>query len=92
MLSQPELYPTFGLLFEANGLAAAGREPYKTLAVQLMQGWIEWLANSFDGTTEERRIEAQAAIALVDGLLLMRQLSGPAAADQAAVRLGISPQ
>lgn len=55
-------------------------------------GWIEWLANSFDGTSEERRIEAQAAIALVDGLLLMRQLSGPAAADQAAVRLGISPQ
>ena len=36
------------------------------------------------------RTEAEATIALVDGLLLLRQLSGGDAADRAAVRLGVA--
>ncbi|MEJ7583124.1 MAG: hypothetical protein WKF43_03370 [Acidimicrobiales bacterium] len=33
--------------------------------------------------------EAETAITLIDGLLLLRQLAGPASANRAARRLGI---
>ena len=36
------------------------------------------------GTPAHKRREAEAALALVDGLLLLRQLAGPAAANRAA--------
>jgi hypothetical protein len=42
------------------------------------------------GTKANRRSEAEATIALIDGLLLLRQLAGPAAATRAAKRLGIA--
>ena len=89
VLARPEVDPIFALFFEANGLAAAGREPYRALVTQLVKAWIDWLAELFTGTAEQRQVEAEAAIAVLDGLLLLRQLSGPAAADRAASRLGI---
>ncbi len=79
----------FGLFFEANGLAAAGRDPYKTLVPQLVIIWISWAAEFIHGTAKQRRAEAETAIAVIDGLLLLRQLAGPAAANRAARRLGI---
>ena len=39
---------------------------------------------------ESQQVEAETAIALIDGLLLFRQLAGPAAAQRAARRLGIT--
>jgi AcrR family transcriptional regulator len=89
VLARPEIDPIFGLFFEANGLAAAGREPYKTLVDQLVEAWIVWLADFFEGPARARRIEAETAIALIDGLLLLRQLAGPAASNRAASRLGV---
>jgi hypothetical protein len=89
VLSRPEIDPTFSLFFEANGLAAAGLEPYRSLATQLVEAWITWAADFFDGTPKERRTEAEATIALLDGLLLLRQLGGAAAANRAAARLGL---
>ena len=79
----------FGLFFEANGLAATGREPYRTVVPALVQAWIDWAATFVDGPAKQRRIEAETAIAMIDGLLLLRQLAGPAAADRAARRLGV---
>lgn len=81
--------PTFALFFEANGLAATGREPYRTLVNQLVGSWIDWTASLLDGTASDRRSEAEAAIALLDGLLLLRQLAGPESAARAACRMGI---
>ena len=89
VLARPEIDPIFGLFFEASGLAAAGREPYTTVAPQLVDAWATWLATFFAGTPKQQRTEAEAAIALLDGLLLLRQLAGPAAANRAAARLGI---
>jgi AcrR family transcriptional regulator len=94
-LGRPEFDPVFALFFEAAGLAAAGREPYRTVVPQLVDGWIAWAADLLGGTPAERRREAVAAIAAVDGLLLLRQLAGPEAADLAAERIGMagtSPQ
>ncbi len=89
VLSRRNVDAIFALFFEANGLAAAGREPYRTLVPQLVDAWLQWLATCLEGTPARRRAEAAAAIALVDGLLLLRLLAGPAAANHAAKTLHV---
>jgi AcrR family transcriptional regulator len=89
VLARPEADPVFALFFEAGGLAASGREPYRTLVPQLVDLWIEWAAAFVSGAANRRRAEAEAAIAVLDGLLLLRQLAGPDAANRAARRLGV---
>jgi AcrR family transcriptional regulator len=79
----------FALYFEAAGLSAAGREPYRTIVPQLVDAWIGWTSELLSGSRAHRRAEAEAAIALLDGLLFVRQLAGAAAADRAARRLGV---
>ena len=90
VLANADADPIFALFFEANGLAASGRAPFDTLIPQLVEAWIEWVTGFLSGTAAVRRAEAEATIALVDGLLLLRQLAGPTAAAHAAERLGIS--
>lgn len=84
-----EADPIFALFFEAAGLAAAGREPYRSLVAPLIGAWIEWAGEFVTGTAAHRRREAAAAIAMLDGLLLIRQLAGADVADRAAVALGV---
>ena len=91
VLARREADPIFALFFEANGLAAARREPYDALVPQLIEAWITWVMTFLTGTVTRRRAEAEAAIALIDGLLLLRQLGGSAAAARAARRLGVTP-
>jgi AcrR family transcriptional regulator len=90
VLARSDVDPIFALFFEANGLAATGRAPFDTLVPRLVDAWIEWAASFFTGSTTQRRAEAEATIALIDGLLLLRQLAGPAAASRAARRLGVT--
>ena len=89
ILASTDADPVFALFFEAAGLATAKREPYVTLVPQLIEAWIEWAAAFVDGRAPRRRVEAETAVAIVDGLLLLRQVVGPVAADRAARRLGI---
>lgn len=89
IVARPAADPVFALFFEANGLAATGQEPYRTLVPQLVEAWIAWAADLIERPPAQRRTEAEAAIAVVDGLLLLRQLAGPEAANRAARRLGI---
>ena len=88
-LTDPAADATFALFFEANGLAVARRSPYDQLVPALVEAWIEWAATRLEGTPKRRRAEAEATVALADGLLLLRQLAGPEAADRAARRLGV---
>lgn len=90
VLAAPEADAIFALFFEANGLALAGRRPYDELVPTLVKAWIDWLQDFMEGDAEERRVEAETAIAVIDGLLLLRQLAGADAADRAARRLGIA--
>jgi AcrR family transcriptional regulator len=87
-LARPEADPVFALFFEAAGLAAAGREPYRTLVPELVDRWIGWAAGHISGTPARRRREAAAAVATIDGLLILRQLAGPETADLAARAIG----
>lgn len=89
VLATDEFDPLFAVYFEVCGLAAAGVTPYHDLAAPLTEGWIDWLAKFFTGTTKRRRAEAEASLALIDGMLLLRQLAGPTAADRAAKVLGV---
>lgn len=84
LLARPDVDAVFALFFEAAGLAAAGVAPYSALAPHLVTGWIDWAASQIRGTPARRRAEASAAIATLDGLLLLRQLAGADAADRAA--------
>ena len=90
VVATPEADGVFALFFEANGLAAVGRDPYRELVPTLVGVWIEWAAAFIDGDPEHRRAEAETAVALLDGLLLLRQLAGPDAADRAAAVFGIA--
>jgi AcrR family transcriptional regulator len=89
VLARDETDRVFALFFEANGLAATGRAPFDTLVPQLVEAWIAWLMLFLGGSERERRAEAEAAIAVIDGLILLRLLAGPAAANRAAARLGV---
>jgi AcrR family transcriptional regulator len=88
VVTRPEADPVFALFFEAAGLAAAGREPYRTIVPQLVEGWIGWAADLLSGTAAKRRRVAAAAIATIDGLLILRQLAGRETADLAAKQIG----
>jgi AcrR family transcriptional regulator len=88
-LARPEVDPVFALFFEAIGLAAARSAPYRDLVPLLVEGWIAWAADALTDTRHTRRAEAQTAVAVIDGLLLLRQIAGPDAATAAAHRLGI---
>ena len=90
MLSRSGADQVFALFFEANGLATTGRAPFNTLVPQLIEAWIEWVMTFLTGTKQRRRAEAEAVIALIDGLLLLRLLAGPAAAARAAKTLGVA--
>ena len=84
LLAKPGTDRIFALFFEANGLAAVGREPYASVVPALVEGWIDWAANLIAETNPHRRTEAETSIAIIDGLLLLRLLGGPAAANRAA--------
>ncbi|MFK7916988.1 MAG: TetR/AcrR family transcriptional regulator [Ilumatobacter sp.] len=82
--------PVFALFFEANGLAASGLEPFSSVLADLVNAWIDWAELFIDDSAPDRRVEAETAIAVLDGLLLLRQLAGPGVAERAARRLGIT--
>jgi AcrR family transcriptional regulator len=90
IVADPAADRVFALFFEANGLAAAGREPFASVVPMLVDAWVSWAAELITGPPKRRRAEAEAAIAVIDGLLLLRQLAGPDAAARAARALGVT--
>jgi AcrR family transcriptional regulator len=84
-LTTPAGDAAFRLYFETVGLAARGREPYRSAAAQLADVWTAWVAERLDGDPGSRGDRAAALVAVVDGLLLLRAVSGPDTAA-AAVR------
>jgi hypothetical protein len=76
--------------FEIVGLASARREPYASLASAIIDRWVDWIEPRVDApTAAQRRPAALASIAILDGLLLLRRVSGARAANAAARGIGI---
>lgn len=90
-LAHPDADPVFAMFFEASGLAAAGVAPYATIVPALVAAWLDWAEARLAGAPAQRRVEAEAAVAVIDGLLLFRQLMGSEAADRAAAQLTRGP-
>jgi AcrR family transcriptional regulator len=82
--------PAVAVYVEALGLAAARTPPYPDAARAVAESWTTWFADHLPGTDGERRSEARAALALVDGLLLVRLAAGPEVAEDAARTLGVA--
>lgn len=89
VLARDDHDAVFAVYFEALGLAAAGVQPFRDLAAALVDAWVGWLSGFFRGTEKHRRAQAEATLALIDGVLLMRQVGGAQAADRAAKALGL---
>jgi AcrR family transcriptional regulator len=93
-LATPASDRVFSLFFQVVGLASDGSEPYRSAVRALVMGWADWLEPRIlapAGCT--RREAALAALARIDGLLLLRRTAGPRAANQAvrAMTLNCDP-
>ena len=90
VLASPAADPAFDAFFEIVGLATTGAEPYRTLSEAIIGQWLPWLSARVDArTAPQREREALAVLAQLDGLLLLRRLAGPEAADRAARALDL---
>lgn len=82
--------PILAVFFEIIGLASARREPYVSLAPKLIDAWVDWIEPRIAApTAAERRRQALASVAVLDGLLLVRRIAGARAANAAAREFGI---
>ncbi|MEM6456290.1 MAG: TetR/AcrR family transcriptional regulator [Acidobacteriota bacterium] len=87
VIASPGADPVFRIFFEIVGLATRGVAQFAQLVPGLMEAWIGALMLRLDLPDDARRAEAEAAVAVIDGLLLVRHAHGPEAADRAAARL-----
>jgi AcrR family transcriptional regulator len=91
VLARPDSQPIFALFFEIIGLAAVGTTPYDALAPAMLDQWLRWLEPRLDvDDPVERRAHALAVLARIDGLLLLRTIAGPEAAQEAARVSGLT--
>jgi len=90
VLTTPTADRVFALYFEIVGLASTGQAPYDALAAGLVTGWVDWLEPRVRGSSDTvRRRRALATVSQIDGLLLLRQIVGAEAADEAAREAGV---
>lgn len=83
-LRAPELTPAVRLYVEAVGLAAGGREPYRSVVTRLADSWLPWFAGHLATTRGNLDEHAAALVAALDGLLVLRVTAGPEVAAAAA--------
>lgn len=86
-LATPSADPAFRTYLEVIGLSVRGVEPFATLVPPVVDRWIDHLETLLMGSCPDARREAEVAIALLDGLLVVRQVSGADVANRAAERL-----
>ena len=89
ILANANTDPLFSLFFEGVGLAAAGREPFKSQIPMMMQAWVTWVMDFLEGDEKYRLEQAELTVAVLDGLILYRQTAGIEAADRVAKTMGI---
>ena len=90
ILASSKVDSLMAVYFEIVGLASAKKEPFVALSAALVDAWVTWISNLVIGdSAAERRRLALSVVARVDGLLMVRQVCGARAANEAARALGI---
>jgi AcrR family transcriptional regulator len=89
-LRRPEVDDALRLYVETIGLAARGREPYRSVVTQLTATWTAWFATRLALEPAQRDDHAAAIVATLDGLLLLQVTAGSEVADAAARGLGLT--
>lgn len=94
LLTEPAAEGHLRLSIEISGLAARGREPFRSAAAAVLSSWLEWTAARLDVPDDERPAAAAGLLALLDGLLLTRFVAGEEVAARAAgwLRTGWAPR
>lgn len=90
-LSRPENEAHLRLYVEIGGLAARGREPFRATAAAVARGWLDWTAARLAVPDGDRHRAAAGVLAVLDGLLLTRFVTGGEAAEEAASWLEGAP-
>ncbi len=91
VLAREDSLPIIALFFEIIGLAAVGTTPYDVLAPAMLEQWLAWLEPRLAvDVPGDRRAHALAVLARLDGLLLLRTIAGPDAAQDAARVSGLT--
>lgn len=72
LLSRPEMRPAIAVCLELLGHAARGVEPYAGAARTLLEDWIRWAEGHLEGPARGRRDRALAAVACIEGILVLR--------------------
>lgn len=91
VLSNPGADRVFSVYFELVGMAAAGHEPQRQLARAILERWATWLGERMEGGDRDGAVgQALAALSLIDGLLLLRQVLGGDSAEAAARAAGVA--
>jgi len=80
----------FRVFFELIGLGLRGESPYDVIVPTAFEAWLNWIMPLLNVPEEQQRAEGEAALALLDGLLLVRLIRGPEAGERAARQLGVS--
>jgi AcrR family transcriptional regulator len=90
ILASSKVDALMAVYFEVVGLASARKEPFVGLSAALVEAWVAWISELIlgDGPAERRRL-ALAVVARIDGLLMVRQVCGARAANDAARAMGI---
>jgi hypothetical protein len=90
VVSRPDNEAHLRLYVEISGLAARGQEPFRTTAAAVARGWLDWTAARLAVTDDERHRAAAGVLAVLDGLLLSRFVTGEETAHEAAMWLGVA--
>ncbi len=83
-LRAPAVEPHLRLYVEVVGLAVRGQEPFAAVAGSVAEGWRAWVDERLDVPDADRAVAASAVLTVLDGLLLLRFLVSPGAAEHAA--------
>jgi len=80
-LSHADHAATTRTYLEAIGLAAAGTDPYTALVPALIDEWLRWTAERIDHADPNE--QAAAAVAIIDGLLVLQHVAPDGTAELA---------
>lgn len=83
-LQSPVAEPHLRLYVEVSGLAARGREPFRTVAAAVAQRWLAWVSARVEVPESERPAAAAGVLTVLDGLLLARFAGSEELATRAA--------